>query len=53
MNRNIVASFLIVLGLLVVSVGIGAYSWPAGVIAAGVSLAVLGYLVDGPAGRRP
>lgn len=47
MNRNLVASLLIVLGLLVVAASIAAYSLPAGGIALGVALGVTGWLVVG------
>ncbi len=47
MKRNLLVSLLIVVGLVVVSVGVGCIYWPAGIIAAGCSLMVLGVLVHG------
>lgn len=46
--RSFVSSLLIVLGLVVLSVGVGAeWGTPAGLIAGGATLAALGVLVHG------
>lgn len=45
MSRNLVASLLIVLGLIVVTVGVAMLYVPAGVVCAGCALAATGWLV--------
>jgi hypothetical protein len=51
MNRNLVASLLIVLGLAAVSVGAGLVFAPAGVIVGGLASVALGVLVLGVGDR--